>query len=117
MKFTPAQKEDMKQLRDKAKSLIQKYSSRSMKNLQFDLLNFKEENSPSLVEFKVSFAWIGKIKKECGKARSKNIVNEETEKKLLQWGIFIFTPPQNTYREDFFRLFSKTAKLCHFNVP
>ena len=85
MKFTPAQKEDMKQLRDKDKSLIQKYSSRSMKNLQFDLLHFKEESCPSLVEFKMSYAWIGKIKKECGKVRSKNIVKEETEKKLLQW--------------------------------
>ena len=51
-----------------------------MRNLQFELINFKEENFESLDHFKISFAWIGKIKKECGKARSNNIVKEETEK-------------------------------------
>ena len=85
MKFTPLQEEEMSCLRKKAKSLIEKYSSRSMRNLQFELINYKEENFPSLTQFKVSFAWIGKIKKQCGKARSKNIVKEEAEKNLLQW--------------------------------
>ena len=56
-----------------------------MRNLQFELIKFKEENFAYLDHFKVSFAWIGKIKKECGKVRSKNIVKEEAEKQLLLW--------------------------------
>ena len=64
MKFTPQQEAEMESLKAEVSELLKKHGkTRSMRNLQFDILNLKEKFE-SLKNFKVSYGWIGKPQRE-----------------------------------------------------
>ena len=63
MKFTTEQEEAIQKLKEEITLLIKKYPSRSTRNLQFEILNMRDTRYPSLKCFRVSYGWIGKMKK------------------------------------------------------
>ena len=85
MKFTTEQEEAMQKIKEEVTLLIKKYPSRSTRNLQFEILNMRDTRYPSLKCFRVSYGWIGKMKKATLKPSQRSIVKEVAEKQLLQW--------------------------------
>ena len=86
MKFTPEQAEDMKQLKKLVTSLLKTYgATRSMRNLQFDITNSKEEKYSPLQQFKVSYGWISKMKNATLKPKPRSIVKQVAEEEMLRW--------------------------------
>ena len=85
MKFTPQQEAEMESLKAEVSELLKKHGkTRSMRNLQFDILNLKEKFE-TLKNFKVSYGWIGKQKRRVLKPRPKSIVKEVAGRNLLEW--------------------------------
>ena len=86
MKFTPEQELEMNLLKKEVKELFKKYGrTRSMRNLQFDIANIRDEKYQTLENFKVSYGWISKMKKKVLKTEPRSIVKETAEKELLAW--------------------------------
>ena len=85
MKFTPQQEAEMESLKAEVSELLKKHGkTRSMRNLQFDILNLKEKFE-TLKNFKISYGWIGKQKRRVLKPRPKSIVKEVAGRNLLEW--------------------------------
>ena len=86
MKFTPEQELEMNLLKKEVKELLKKYGrTRSMRNLQFDIANIRDEKYQTLENFKVSYGWNSKMKKKVLKTEPRSIVKETAEKELLAW--------------------------------
>ena len=85
MKLTEKQQEEMKHLKEDATKYIKENKSRSIRNLQFEILNMRDARYPSLDFLKVSVGWVGKLKQNALQAKSKSIVKEVQEKDLLSW--------------------------------
>ena len=83
MKLTEQQQEDMKNLNEEATIYIKENKSRSIRNLQFEILNMRDARYPSLDFLKVSVGWVGKLKQNT--LQTKSIVKEVQEKELLSW--------------------------------
>ena len=110
MKVTTEQEEAMQKLKEEVTLLIKKYPSRSTRNLQFEILNMRDTRYPSLKCFRVSYGWIGKMKKATLKPSQRSIVKEVAEKQLLQWF-------KNRDRSPFSNLVTHDPKNRFFQSP
>ena len=86
MKFTKEQETEMTHLKKKVKELLLKYgATRSMRNLQFDIANIRDENFKTLGNFKISYGWISKMKTKILKPKARSVVKQANEENLLAW--------------------------------
>ena len=83
MKLTGQEKEDVVKLKTEVYTYMKENKVRSTRNMQFEILNMKEDRYPSLAFLKVSLGWIGKMKKTALQPVSKSVVKQAKEKAFL----------------------------------